>query len=69
MQLRAVKERLRLVELPVPQPAERQVLVRVSVHRFRHRTEVHAYPLAEANSALDDLAHGRFEGAAGLTIG
>jgi propanol-preferring alcohol dehydrogenase len=32
------------------------------------RTEVHPYPLAEANRALDDLAHGRFEGAAVLTI-
>jgi alcohol dehydrogenase, propanol-preferring len=32
------------------------------------RTEVHPYPLAEANKALDDLAHGRFEGAAVLTI-
>src|ERR1700736_2104680 len=32
------------------------------------RTEVHAYPLAEANTALDDLAHGRFEGAAVLTV-
>ena len=33
------------------------------------RTEVHAYPLAEANRALDDLAHGRFRGAAVLTVG
>ncbi|HEX9096605.1 MAG TPA: zinc-dependent alcohol dehydrogenase family protein [Candidatus Dormibacteraeota bacterium] len=32
------------------------------------RTEVHPYPMAEANQALDDLAHGRFEGAAVLTI-
>jgi propanol-preferring alcohol dehydrogenase len=32
------------------------------------RTEVHSYPLAEANTALDDLAHGRFEGAAVLTV-
>ena len=32
------------------------------------RTEVHPYPLADANSALDDLAHGRFEGAAVLTV-
>jgi propanol-preferring alcohol dehydrogenase len=32
------------------------------------RTDVHAYPLADANRALDDLAHGRFEGAAVLTI-
>jgi propanol-preferring alcohol dehydrogenase len=32
------------------------------------RTDVHPYPLAEANQALDDLAHGRFEGAAVLTI-
>ncbi|HKV30921.1 MAG TPA: zinc-dependent alcohol dehydrogenase family protein [Candidatus Dormibacteraeota bacterium] len=32
------------------------------------RTEVHPYPLADANRALDDLAHGRVEGAAVLTI-
>ena len=32
------------------------------------RTEVHPYPLAEANTALDDLTHGRFEGAAVLTV-
>jgi propanol-preferring alcohol dehydrogenase len=32
------------------------------------RVEAHPYPLAEANRALDDLAHGRFEGAAVLTI-
>jgi alcohol dehydrogenase, propanol-preferring len=32
------------------------------------RTDVHPYPLAEANQALDDLANGRFEGAAVLTI-
>ena len=32
------------------------------------RVEAHPYPLAEANQALDDLAHGRFEGAAVLTI-
>jgi len=28
------------------------------------KTEVHAYPLTEANRALDDLRHGRFTGAA-----
>jgi alcohol dehydrogenase, propanol-preferring len=33
------------------------------------RTEVQPYPLAEANTALDDLAHGRVRGAAVLTIG
>ena len=33
------------------------------------RTDVHPYPLVDANRALDDLAHGRFEGAAVLTIG
>ena len=33
------------------------------------RTEVHPYPLAQANQALDDLLHGRFRGAAVLTIG
>jgi propanol-preferring alcohol dehydrogenase len=32
------------------------------------RVEAHPYPLADANRALDDLAHGRFEGAAVLTI-
>jgi propanol-preferring alcohol dehydrogenase len=32
------------------------------------KTDVHPYPLAEANQALHDLAHGRFEGAAVLTI-
>jgi propanol-preferring alcohol dehydrogenase len=30
------------------------------------RTETHSYPLAEANAALDDLRHGRFQGAAVL---
>jgi alcohol dehydrogenase, propanol-preferring len=30
------------------------------------RTEVHPYPLSEANQALDDLRHGRFQGAAVL---
>jgi propanol-preferring alcohol dehydrogenase len=29
-------------------------------------TETHAYPLADANRALDDLRHGRFSGAAVL---
>jgi len=33
------------------------------------RTDVHPYPLADANQALDDLIHGRFEGAAVLTVG
>ncbi len=32
------------------------------------RTDVHLYPLADANRALDDLAHGRFDGAAVLTV-
>jgi propanol-preferring alcohol dehydrogenase len=40
-----------------------QVAPRVPV-----RTDVHPYPLAEANRAMDDLANGRFEGAAVLTI-
>ena len=31
--------------------------------RIPVRTEVHAYPLAETNRALDDLRHGRFSGA------
>jgi propanol-preferring alcohol dehydrogenase len=33
------------------------------------RTEVHAYPLERANEALDDLRHGRFEGAAVVVVG
>ena len=33
------------------------------------RTEVQPYPLAEANTALDDLAHGRVRGAAVLIVG
>ena len=33
------------------------------------RTQVQPYPLAEANTALDDLAHGRLRGAAVLTVG
>jgi propanol-preferring alcohol dehydrogenase len=32
------------------------------------QTEVHPYRLADANQALDDLRHGRFEGAAVLTV-
>ena len=32
------------------------------------RTEIHPYPLGQANQALDDLRHGRFEGAAVLTV-
>jgi len=40
-----------------------QIAPKVPVH-----TEVHPYPLADANTALDDLAHGRFEGAAVLTV-
>jgi len=31
-------------------------------------TDVHPYPLAEANQALDDLRHGRFNGAAVIVI-
>jgi len=34
--------------------------------QMRIHTEVHAYPLEEANRALDDLRHGRFQGAAVL---
>jgi propanol-preferring alcohol dehydrogenase len=30
------------------------------------RTETHPYPLEQANTALDDLRHGRFQGAAVL---
>jgi propanol-preferring alcohol dehydrogenase len=33
------------------------------------RTEVHPYSLEAANTALDDLRNGRFEGAAVLTVG
>jgi propanol-preferring alcohol dehydrogenase len=32
------------------------------------RTEIQVYPLAETNRALNDLRHGRFEGAAVITI-
>lgn len=32
------------------------------------RTEIHPYPLEKANEALDDLRHGRFTGAAVITI-
>ena len=32
------------------------------------RTEVHPYPLEKANEALDDLRHGRFNGAAVIVI-
>jgi propanol-preferring alcohol dehydrogenase len=32
------------------------------------KTDVHRYPLADANRALDDLAHGRFRGAAVLQV-
>jgi alcohol dehydrogenase, propanol-preferring len=39
------------------------------VSRVPVRTETNAYPLDEANSALQDLRAGRFRGAAVLTIG
>ena len=32
------------------------------------KTDVHTYPLIEVNEALDDLRHGRFTGAAVITI-
>ena len=32
------------------------------------QTEVHPYPLARANEALDDLRHGRFDGAAVVVV-
>ncbi|MCK4462011.1 MAG: zinc-dependent alcohol dehydrogenase family protein [candidate division Zixibacteria bacterium] len=32
------------------------------------RTEVHPYPLEKANEALDDLRHGRFNGAAVIVV-
>jgi propanol-preferring alcohol dehydrogenase len=37
--------------------------------RIPVRTEVHTYPLERANDALDDLRHGRFEGAAVIAVG
>ncbi len=37
------------------------IAARIPIH-----TEVHPYPLEEANRALDDLRHGRFQGAAVL---
>ncbi len=33
------------------------------------RTHITEYPLAQANQALDDLRHGRFQGAGVLTVG
>ena len=33
------------------------------------RTEVHSYPLDQANEALNDLRHGRFTGAAVIAVG
>ena len=32
------------------------------------KTETHTYPLTEVNQALEDLRHGRFTGAAVITI-
>jgi propanol-preferring alcohol dehydrogenase len=32
------------------------------------KTEVHVYPLREANTAIDDLRNGRFTGAAVITV-
>jgi propanol-preferring alcohol dehydrogenase len=32
------------------------------------RTEIHRYALVDANEALDDLRHGRFQGAAVLVM-
>jgi len=32
------------------------------------RTQAHPYPLAQANQALDDLRHGRFDGAAVIVV-
>lgn len=32
------------------------------------RTEIHTYPLTEVNQALDDLRHGRFTGAAVISV-
>ncbi len=32
------------------------------------KTEVHSYPLEQANEALDDLRHGRFNGAAVIVV-
>jgi propanol-preferring alcohol dehydrogenase len=37
--------------------------------RVPGRTHVTEYPLAQANQALDDLRHGRFQGASVLTVG
>lgn len=38
------------------------------VQRVNIKTEVHTYPLDNANQALDDLRHGRFTGAGVITI-
>jgi len=37
-----------------------------AISRYRVKTEVHQYPLSDANQALDDLRGGRFQGAAVL---
>lgn len=39
-----------------------------AISRFPMKTKVHVYPLEEANTALDDLRAGKFEGAAVLRI-
>ncbi|MDP7193368.1 MAG: hypothetical protein QF661_10545 [Arenicellales bacterium] len=66
---------------PGPDPGERVVR---SVANLTHRdgieflnlagrapvrTHITEYPLAQANQALDDLRHGRFQGAGVLTVG
>jgi D-arabinose 1-dehydrogenase-like Zn-dependent alcohol dehydrogenase len=33
------------------------------------RTEIQVYPLADANTALDDVRHGRVRGTAVLSVG
>ncbi len=39
-----------------------------TIRNIKVETKVNPYPLGEANRALDDLRHGRFEGAAVLVI-
>jgi len=53
------------MDLPMPQPAAGQVLVRVTA-AVPVVTSVTRYPLAEANRVLADLRDGRQSGAAVL---
>jgi len=72
---------LRKAELPVPEPGSGEVRLRVRTCGVC-RTDLHVvegelpprkrpvmpYPLAQADRALQDLKHGRVDGAAVLTV-